>query len=454
MEIRSLGGDGGVYCTLDTLEGSDCFGHWTVECAPFLPMIVSLKSQYPSLKILLRCVRQYKLNYLRDFGFEESDLVFGTTFSTGTEPFQYVLPEVNTCATLLIPPFVSLRQPYPQSYLETLDQFRETFAAGDMIYMTRSEKENYKSNARVFLNHAAVLETCRANGVRIVQIDTLRSMRDQARIVQGAKVLIVEQGSAVVNARLFAADCHVIILNTTFGGGEFADWEYSGIRKRNTLTLLESVEADFGGAFTIDTAILHDEILRARARLVPRHQDTYASQILSASHSVGCAVDAFAGRLKGANVYLAGIGKSGLVARKCVATWQSLGLPCHFLNVPDMLHGDIGVLRTNDVILYISNSGNTEELIQCTDYLNTHKPLVSQFLVSNNPTPKVTSVSGHMMIGAHKFVEADAANCAPTVSSVIFMMFLDRLGIRLAEANGTTQADFKRNHPSGDLGKR
>jgi arabinose-5-phosphate isomerase len=119
-----------------------------------------------------------------------------------------------------------------------------------------------------------------------------------------------------------------------------------------------------------------------------------------------------------------------------------------------MLHGDIGVLRTNDVILYISNSGNTEELIQCTDYLNTHKPLVSQFLVSNNPTPKVTSVSGHMMIGAHKFVEADAANCAPTVSSVIFMMFLDRLGIRLAEANGTTQADFKRNHPSGDLGKR
>jgi D-arabinose 5-phosphate isomerase GutQ len=58
-----------------------------------------------------------------------------------------------------------------------------------------------------------------------------------------------------------------------------------------------------------------------------------------------------------------------------------------------------------------------------------------------------------MMIGAGKFVEADAANCAPSVSSVIFMMFLDRLGIRIAESNGTTQEDFKRNHPSGELGK-
>ena len=451
MEIRSLGGDGGVYCTLDTVEGSECFGHWTVECAPFLPMIASLREQYPTLKILLRCVRQYKLNYLRDFGFEESDLVFGTTFSTGTRPFQYVLPEVNTCATFLIPPFVPLCQPYPQSYLETLDQFRETFKAGDMIYMTRSEKENYKSNARVFLNHAAVLETCKANGVRIVQIDTLRSMRDQARIVQGAKVLIVEQGSAMENARLFAADCHVIILNTTFFRGEFAEWEYSEIRKRNTLTLIESDERQCDGAFTIDTAILRNAIVSASRT---RHEDIYASQILSASQSVESAIAMLAPRLKGITIYLAGIGKSGLVARKCVATWQSLGLPCHFLNVPDMLHGDIGVLKPDDVVLYTSNSGNTEELIQCTNYLNTHKPFVSQFLVSNNPTPKVTSVSGHMMIGASKFVEADPANCAPSVSSVIFMMFLDRLGIRLAEGNTFTKEDFKRNHPSGDLGKR
>jgi arabinose-5-phosphate isomerase len=184
------------------------------------------------------------------------------------------------------------------------------------------------------------------------------------------------------------------------------------------------------------------------------HLDPYVRQIAGATQSIDDAINFFEPRLKDKRVYLAGIGKSGLVAQKCVATWQSLGLPCHYLNMADMLHGDIGVLQSDDVILYTSNSGNTGELIRCTDYMNTHKPFVAQFLVSNNPDPKVTSVSGRIMIGDSKFVEADPANCAPTVSSVIFMIFLDRLGIRLAESNGFTKEDFKRNHPSGDLGKR
>jgi len=418
---------------------------------------VSYKRTYPNLKILLHRTRKFKLQVLRDFGFNESDIVLGSTFSESQDDngyHRYILPDPGTCAILLVPPFTygSSIHRWNLEYTDTFNRFRDSFDARDRIYMTRSLNENYPQNARKFLNHKKIVDTCRDNGIRIVQVDTLESFRDQARIVQGAKVLILEQGSALQNAVLFAKDCHVIVLNSTFGFGTHMEWVYDRIRERNTLTLINSEEGGGGGDFTINPASLQNEL-----RDIPdtfSYRDPYAMQILGAAQSIDDAINVFAPRLKNMKVYLAGIGKSGLVARKCVATWQSLGLPCHYLNIADMLHGDIGVLQPSDVILYTSNSGNTEELIQCTDYINTHKPFVAQFLVSNNPNPKVTSVSGRIMIGGSKFVEADPANCAPTVSSVIFMIFLDRLGIRLAESNGFTKEAFKQNHPSGDLGKR
>ena len=183
-------------------------------------------------------------------------------------------------------------------------------------------------------------------------------------------------------------------------------------------------------------------------------EDVYVNQIRSSARSIESAVGFFAPRLADATVYLAGIGKSGLIARKCVATWQSMGLSCHYMSVPDMLHGDIGVLRPGDGILYCSNSGNTSELIAVTEYIRSNKPYVSQFLVSNNPVPTVTAVDQHFMIGTSTFVEADSANRAPSVSSVIFMMFLDQLGIRIAETNGITAEGFRQNHPSGELGRK
>ena len=459
MEVRTLASEGGVYCSLDTVEGSECFGHWIVECAVLLPMIMSYKHTYPNMKILLRRMRKFKMQVLRDYGISESDIVLGSTFSESQDDsayHAYILPDPGTCATLLIPPFA-----FPSSinrtnvdYTDAFKRFRESFDARDRIYMTRSLRENYAANARTFLNHEEIVSVCRDNDVRIVQVDTLESFQDQARIVQGAKVLILEQGSPLLNAALFARECHVIVLNSTFGhggDGSHMDWIYDRIRERNTLSLILSNEMLGGGDFSINPASLQNEL--AGNRPESTYCDLYTRQIRAASQSIEDAINLFAPRLKNAKVYLAGVGKSGLVARKCVASWQSLGLPCHYLSVADMLHGDIGVLQPADVVLYTSNSGNTEELIQCTDYLNAHKPFVSQLLVTNNPEPKVGSVSGHVMIGASKFVEADPANCAPTVSSVIFMIFLDRLGIRLAEATGFTKEAFKQNHPSGDLGR-
>ena len=69
------------------------------------------------------------------------------------------------------------------------------------------------------------------------------------------------------------------------------------------------------------------------------------------------------------NIYLTGIGKCGHIAKKCVSTWQSLNITCHYLNVPDLFHGDFGILRDNDIIIYISNSGNTPELVNAAKYI-------------------------------------------------------------------------------------
>jgi len=62
-------------------------------------------------------------------------------------------------------------------------------------------------------------------------------------------------------------------------------------------------------------------------------------------------------------IYMVGIGKSGHIINKCVATWQSLGIKVHSLLQQDLFHGDLGIIQENDLIIYISNSGNTEELI-------------------------------------------------------------------------------------------
>ena len=74
-------------------------------------------------------------------------------------------------------------------------------------------------------------------------------------------------------------------------------------------------------------------------------------------------------------IYLTGVGKCGHICRKSVSTWQSLGLPCYNLSIVDLFHGDFGILNVDkynkekDIIIYISNSGNTDELVNCCKYV-------------------------------------------------------------------------------------
>jgi hypothetical protein len=85
------------------------------------------------------------------------------------------------------------------------------------------------------------------------------------------------------------------------------------------------------------------------------------------------------------NIYLTGIGKCGHICKKSVSTWQSLGISCNYLYIPDLFHGDFGILKNGDIIIYISNSGNTDEIINCSKYIkNNFKITQIGFTINTN----------------------------------------------------------------------
>lgn len=153
----------------------------------------------------------------------------------------------------------------------------------------------------------------------------------------------------------------------------------------------------------------------------------------------------------GRTIFLTGIGKSGLIARKSVATWQSLGLPAQNISVQDMCHGDLGILRPGDVIVYVSNSGATDELMSIAQYVSKTFEVKQLAVTANRSSPLSGIVDVHVPICDFKIQEADICNLAPTVSAVLFMVFLDVLGMKLAEFTEFSAETFRKYHPGGAL---
>jgi D-arabinose 5-phosphate isomerase GutQ/beta-phosphoglucomutase-like phosphatase (HAD superfamily) len=155
------------------------------------------------------------------------------------------------------------------------------------------------------------------------------------------------------------------------------------------------------------------------------------------------------------NIFILGVGKSGLIAQKCVSTWNSLGISAYTNNITDLFHGDFGKIKDDDVIIHISNSGNTEELINVAKHLKNNFN-VTQISLSNNKNNKMKDFCDYNfeILNGEKINEIDNNNKAPTTSSAIFLLFLDTLGIQLRNILGTFEInDFKRFHPGGTLGK-
>ncbi len=150
-------------------------------------------------------------------------------------------------------------------------------------------------------------------------------------------------------------------------------------------------------------------------------------------------------------IILLGVGKSGIIAQKIAATMISSGTAAVHLHPSDALHGGLGIVTSDDVVLMLSNSGETDELLQLLPYFNRRKvPLVA--IVGN--LKSTIAQRADAVIDASVDQEACPLNLAPTTSTTVALAIGDALAMALMRAKGLTEDDFAHNHPAGQLGKR
>ena len=150
-------------------------------------------------------------------------------------------------------------------------------------------------------------------------------------------------------------------------------------------------------------------------------------------------------------IIVTGVGKSGHIGAKIAATLSSTGTPSFFINPLDVFHGDLGVMTSDDVVLAISNSGQTDELLRFIPMvLHMHIPIIG---MSGNPDSLLAKYSTcHLNVGVEK--EACPLNLAPTSSTMAQLAMGDALAIALIEKRNFQPRDFAQFHPGGELGKR
>ena len=150
-------------------------------------------------------------------------------------------------------------------------------------------------------------------------------------------------------------------------------------------------------------------------------------------------------------VIVTGVGKSGHIGAKIAATLSSTGTPSFFINPLDVFHGDLGVMTKDDVILALSNSGQTDELLRFIPMvLHMNVPIIG---MSGNPKSLLAKYSTvHITVKVKK--EACPLNLAPTSSTTAALVMGDALAVALMEVRDFKPKDFAQFHPGGELGKR
>jgi len=150
-------------------------------------------------------------------------------------------------------------------------------------------------------------------------------------------------------------------------------------------------------------------------------------------------------------VVVSGLGKSGLIGRKMAATLASTGTPSLFLHAADALHGDLGVMAAGDVLLAVSSSGETEEMIELIE--PARRIGVQIVAMTSNPRSTLAGASDVVLDIAVK-EEACSLNLAPTASTAAALAMGDALAIAVHDRRGFKEEDFAALHPGGRLGKK
>ena len=176
-----------------------------------------------------------------------------------------------------------------------------------------------------------------------------------------------------------------------------------------------------------------------------------AAQRLS-SEQVEAALELLEGcRQRRAKLVVTGVGKSGIVARKIAATFSSIGLTAVFLNPVDALHGDLGIVASDDVALLLSNSGETEELLAILPHLR-RRGTARIALVGRLGSS--LALGCDVVLDGAVDREVCPLNLAPTASTAVAMAIGDALAAVWMERAGISPEDFAINHPAGSLGRQ
>ncbi len=150
-------------------------------------------------------------------------------------------------------------------------------------------------------------------------------------------------------------------------------------------------------------------------------------------------------------VVVTGMGKSGLIGRKISATFASTGTPSLFLHPAEALHGDLGMLMREDVLLAISYGGETEEILLLLEAV---KRLEIKLVTLSGQMKSTLAGASDVMLDVSVKEEACSLNLAPTASTAVAMAIGDALAISLLERRGFNEHDFAALHPAGRLGKK
>ncbi len=154
--------------------------------------------------------------------------------------------------------------------------------------------------------------------------------------------------------------------------------------------------------------------------------------------------------LKG-RVIITGVGKSAIIAQKLVATFNSTGTPAIFMHAADAIHGDLGIIQKDDLVLCLSKSGNTAEIKVLIPFLKQGNNKIAAIVGDTN---SYLAKNSDYILNATVAKEACPHNLAPTTSTTAQLVLGDALAICLLESKSFSSADFAKYHPGGALGKQ
>jgi arabinose-5-phosphate isomerase len=192
-----------------------------------------------------------------------------------------------------------------------------------------------------------------------------------------------------------------------------------------------------------------NEIIKAGKQVIRIEAETIANLVENINEDFAKAVEEIF-RSKG-RVVLTGMGKSGLIARKIVATLNSTGTASIYMHPTDALHGDLGMVRKEDVVIIISKSGTTEELAKLIPMF---KRLGVKMIAMCGSSDSYLTRECDIFLNIFVKEEACPHDLAPTSSTTAALAMGDALSVALLEKRGFTAEDFAKLHPGGSLGKR